>query len=642
MSLKIKYSITLLVLNLFVAFSCFAQICSGSLGDPVVNIDFGKGNNPGAALNVQLPNLSFTSIPCPDDGFYAIVNSTSACFNNSWHTISSDHTANDDNGYMMLINAYFNSGDFYVDTVRGLCGGTTYEFAAWVLNVLNSSSCGPGAILPNVTFNIESTSGTVLGTYNTTNISLSSIPEWKQYGLFFKTPANGSNVVLRITNIAPGGCGNDLALDDITFRPCGPSIQTAIVGTTNTSINPCIENTAPVALSATVSSGYNNPAYQWQRNTDGVNWNDIPGATTLFYTHQPSGAGIFRYRMVIAEAGNINTKNCRIASNEITISVQSPGKGIKSNSPVCTGENISLTGAAGKSFSWKGPNNFSDTSQNPVLPATIAAAGKYVATTTDEFGCIGRDSLLVVVNQSPVAQTTAAVNVCQNIPVQLNASGGTTFNWLPATGLSDANISNPVAILPDTTTYTLIVGNGTGCADTTAVTVNVIAGSLANAGPDKTIFEGQSTLLNGTVSGGIYTFQWTPNNAITDGNTLTPTVSPNDDLNYILQVQSTIGCGNSTDTVFVRVFKKITIPTAFSPNGDGINDTWRIDALVTYPEAAINVFDRYGRKIYSSTGYSLPWDGNHNSKPVPVGSYYYVIDLKNNLPVLAGSVFVIR
>jgi gliding motility-associated-like protein len=123
---------------------------------------------------------------------------------------------------------------------------------------------------------------------------------------------------------------------------------------------------------------------------------------------------------------------------------------------------------------------------------------------------------------------------------------------------------------------------------------------------------------------------------------LTPTVSPTSDITYTLHVQSGNGCGMSTDDVFVRVFKKIDIPNAFSPNGDGINDVWNINALASYPESTVKVFNRYGQIIYQSNGYSKPWDGSFNGSPLPFGTYYYIIDRKNGFPLSTGWVAIIR
>lgn len=643
MSLKFKRLFSLLAIFLSFIPRSHAQICTGSLGDPVVNITFGAGSNPGNPLTVSLPNLSYVSHSCPDDGFYTIANNSPDCFGSSWHIVQEDHTPGDNNGYMMVVNASFNSGDFYVDTVKGLCSGTTYEFAAWLMNVMLPSACGGTGITPNLTFNIESPNGTVLGTYKTGNIPHSASPVWQQYGLFFKTPAGASTVVLRITNNAPGGCGNDLILDDITFRPCGPTVTSFVASNNTSSIDRCAYDQSTVLLSATVSAGYNNPSYQWQQSANNGSWTDIPGATTLSYTYTPSGtAGVYKYRLAVAEAGNIGNSICRIVSNVTTITVHDkPATGIGSNSPVCTQQNILLHANTAASYKWTGPANFSSAIANPVIPATLSATGKYYLEIADTYGCKNKDSTSVTVRQTPVAQTAGVINACKNDSAVLTASGGTNYLWSPATGLSATNIASPKAFITDTIVYTVVVGTN-GCSDTASVTVNAQVTPLANAGADKYLFEGQSTTLNGTASGANLTISWTPPIRMIGGNTLTPTVNPVDNITYKLTVQSGLGCGSASDDVFVRVFKKLVIPSAFSPNGDGINDDWRIDALLAYPESSVSVFDRFGQLVYKSTGYNKPWNGTRSGKPLPVDTYYYIIDLKNNLPLVQGSVFIIR
>ena len=142
-----------------------AQVCNGSLGDPIVNINFGHGINPGNPLHAATTSYSFTSTTCPNDGSYTIVSSTANCFSNSWHTIAEDHTPNDVNGYMMLVNASNNPGDFFVDTVKGLCANTKYELGAWIVNVILPTSCNNNSNRPNLIFNIETTTGAILGQY---------------------------------------------------------------------------------------------------------------------------------------------------------------------------------------------------------------------------------------------------------------------------------------------------------------------------------------------------------------------------------------------------------------------------------------------------------------------------------------------
>lgn len=92
----------------------------------------------------------------------------------------------------------------------------------------------------------------------------------------------------------------------------------------------------------------------------------------------------------------------------------------------------------------------------------------------------------------------------------------------------------------------------------------------------------------------------------------------------------------------VATITKKDIPNTFTPNGDSINDTWVINNITYFPNATVNIFNRWGQKLFSSIGYPLAWDGTYHGKALPTGTYYYVIDLKNGEKVIAGPVAIIR
>ena len=173
-SIPVFFRSLMIIFISWFSFPANAQLCTGSLGDPVVNITFGSGgaNSGYTATNAY----TYTSSFCPNDGYYTITNSTSNCFGNSWYTINSDHTGN---GAFMLVNASYTPGDFFVTTVDNLCPNTTYEFASWIMNVITRFN----VIRPNITFKIETPAGVVLNQFSTGDIG--DIGQWKQYGFFF-------------------------------------------------------------------------------------------------------------------------------------------------------------------------------------------------------------------------------------------------------------------------------------------------------------------------------------------------------------------------------------------------------------------------------------------------------------------------
>jgi gliding motility-associated-like protein len=634
---------------LFIAFTrnsnLYAQLCQGSLGDPIVNITFGSGTNPGAPLSAAATSYQYVGNDCPIDGTYTVRTNSSGCFGGNWFTINSDHTG-DPNGYFMLVNASRQPSAFYLDTVKGLCGSTTYEFAAWIVNMINSSRA-PGSIEPNLTFSIETNTDTV--TYNTNNIPSGPAPEWKQYGLFFKTPPSVTSVVLRIYNNAPGGLGNDLGLDDITFRPCGPQLVPSIAGAAGTISSVCEGTAKSFTFSCAVSAGFNNTTFQWQQNTGGT-WSDITGANTTTLTQNiltTTAAGNYLYRLTVAEAGNLGSPQCRIASQPITIQVnKNPITTATNNGPSCTGSTLQLTATGGTQYAWTGANSFSSADPSPQIGNIKAVNnGKYVVTVTNAEGCEHKDSTVVVVNPTPTASVLPAnPSICQGDSVQLKASGGSSYNWIPAEFLSSDTIANPFASPQSNSKYLVVVGNQFMCKDSSEVNIKVINKPTADAGPDRTIIAGNSILLLANATGTGLAYTWVNATAINDPHLLRPTVNPQTDTRYILNVTSSNGCGSAEDTMFVKVYSAVYIPNAFTPNGDGINDTWNIPALSAYSNFDVYVYNRYGQLVFRNSNINKGWDGYYKGKKVPMGAYTYYIDLKipNDVGKMTGTVMVIR
>ena len=84
------------------------------------------------------------------------------------------------------------------------------------------------------------------------------------------------------------------------------------------------------------------------------------------------------------------------------------------------------------------------------------------------------------------------------------------------------------------------------------------------------------------------------------------------------------------------------IPSVFTPNGDGYNDTWTINGLIDYPFCLMKVYNRWGQLVFNSEGYLYPWDGSHNGNDLPIADYYYTLDLRNRPEVLTGNITIKR
>ncbi|MFD2144741.1 gliding motility-associated C-terminal domain-containing protein [Mucilaginibacter antarcticus] len=227
-----------------------------------------------------------------------------------------------------------------------------------------------------------------------------------------------------------------------------------------------------------------------------------------------------------------------------------------------------------------------------------------------------------------------------NISAAANLPGTATFT---GKGIVNGNIFDPAISGAGTFTITCIYTSGnTPCVSTS--TFNIIVGSPVVTLPATVgVLEGKPTQLNPNVvgTGTNLTFAWSPTTGISDPTTRNPFFSPTQDTKYTLEVTAVGGCKSSA-TVMVNVLKTPIVPNTFTPNNDGINDTWSIQYLNTYTAATVEVFNRNGARVYYSNGYPKPWDGTVNNSVLPIGVYYYVINPRSGRPAIVGSLTIIK
>jgi gliding motility-associated-like protein len=260
---------------------------------------------------------------------------------------------------------------------------------------------------------------------------------------------------------------------------------------------------------------------------------------------------------------------------------------------------------------------------------TGLSQGAHTIVVNDAFcGTLTKTVNISFTDNLTVTATPADTLVCAGAPVQLNAvSAATSYAWAPAAGLSNAAIANPVASATSNTTYTVTATLGS-CVKTSTVTIGIKPNPVVNAGPDKTIVDGASVQLDGSATNATSVL-WTPAASLTNANTFTPIAKPSVTTTYTMTVNNNDGCTSTDDAVVTVIPYCVKVMNAFTPNGDGINDRW----LVTNGNACTNqinvkVFNRYGAVVYENDNYQNDWDGKYKGKPVPDGTYYYVIQYR--------------
>ena len=308
---------------------------------------------------------------------------------------------------------------------------------------------------------------------------------------------------------------------------------------------------------------------------------------------------------------------------------------------------ISTTGVR---YEWTGPPTISGgTTANPLV--TPADTATYYVTTYNGHGCAQNDSVTVNIMHPVTAVVYADTNICLGESVQLTASGGDTYWWLPTSAINNPAQPNPYVYPDSSATYHVIVSND--CfSDTTKVYVEVNRLPLIEAGYDITILRDEIGQLNGEATGDFlwYVGEDGSFEGILDNPYVSnPQVSPLSTTEYVLRTQDPYtGCYNhDTLTVYVDVFTLLAIPTGFSPDGDGVNDVFHIIKWLNIDELLnFEVYNRWGEKLYESKDLETHgWDGTYKGRDSEIGTYVWRVKARtkdNEIIYREGNITLVR
>ncbi|MDR6967571.1 gliding motility-associated-like protein [Flavobacterium arsenatis] len=586
--------------------------CLGSKGLPIFNEDFGSGTTFGPQLPAGTTSYNYVS-GTPNDGDYTI--SSQINLNNSWHN-SQDHTPGDTNGKSLIVNASFTSGEFYKRTVTGLCVNTTFEFTAWLMNIYNSASVGacPGTGIPiNVTFEIwDATETTLLESGSTGDINGTPTPIWEQFGLTFTTLAGQTSVVLIMKNNGAGGCGNDLAIDDIMFRSCGDFTIIATGPDNDTSFRAC-QDQLPTNISLNVfSEGTNLNVYQWQESDDNTIWTDIIGETTDSYVPTITATKFFRVK-VAEDIANLANPFCFTVSEVFTVTVipkpiAPPSNG---NANICEGQPIpalSVTPATGEQVNWFDAPSAGNLLQANSTTFTPTLEGTYYAEAfVPNATCVSdtRTAVSFSVRESPIV-TDGSATFCQGTFVNISAEID-NVDYLWSTGETTKTIR-----VTSAGTYTVTVTNDVGCSNVRTVTVSEILVPVI----DQIIIDHRTVTITTTITGD-YEYAL-------DGLDYQDSNVFNNVIGGVRTAFVRNRCGRD-----IEDFDLIILPKFFTPNGDGYNDTFQIEGNSMLPKVKIAIFDRQGALIIYLDERNSSWDGTFNGNLLPATDYWYKANFTN-------------
>ncbi|NDK54598.1 Ig-like domain-containing protein [Pontibacter fetidus] len=321
----------------------------------------------------------------------------------------------------------------------------------------------------------------------------------------------------------------------------------------------------PVTITGSVAfQGADPYSYQWQQSTDGINYTNISGATGQHYIPTQALTRNTWYRRVVRSAGPCGDHTSNAVKMEV---VPLPVAPTIASVSVCPGSSATLQAtnlAPGTRLEWydspQGGTYLGEGTTFTTSPYTTTSYWVQALNSTSCESPTRKEVKIIVVD--PQVRVSGDVTIMQGKATKLVASGGATYSWSPATGLSDATIATPIAKPEVTTTYTVTMTTAEGCTSSATITVNVV-----------------------------------------------PAIVP---------------------------------MNAMTPNGDGINDVFYVENLDKYPDCRVEIFTRWGEKVFESKGYTEPWNGTRNGKPMPLGAYYYIIYLSRDEAPISGSITIIK
>ena len=294
---------------------------------------------------------------------------------------------------------------------------------------------------------------------------------------------------------------------------------------------------------------------------------------------------------------------------------------------ICPGEIVQLNGTGGVYFSWSPPTGLSDT-DIPDPQAQPGASVTYVMTTFIG-SCIDSDTIEILVKPEPDIAAGPDQSICIGDSVSIIACCGTTYSWQPSGTLDDASAANPIAFPTFTTVYKLEASDSNSCQVIVydSVTVTVFNPAPLDVTGDTLMYLGTSAVLHAY---GAQYYTWTPPDFLSDPYIENPVVTPLQTTIYSVEAFTSEGCPlNASFKVTVIDDPLVVFPSAFTPNGDGLNDQFIPVVLGLFEAESFKVFNRWGQLVYASNEVAVGWDGTYEGEDEGVGTYVYFLSGKS-------------
>jgi gliding motility-associated-like protein len=431
------------------------------------------------------------------------------------------------------------------------------------------------------------------------------------------------------------GCKDSAVLNDSVSVFKGPEIN--IIGDTAACVSSRLE------ISARVING-DSDLLTWQWNLG--NGNSFQSKDPPSQTY-PSAGSYLITSSVMDEHG------CRDSVTRTINIYPLPNIDARPDSTICLGNSIQLNASGGNTYKWNASPGLNCTDcDNPI--ASPDSNSIYTVTGTNEYGCTGKDSVLVRVQRHLPLLVNPGDTICIGESAQLFASGSHRYSWQPSTGLNDPNIPSPQASPSSSTLYTVRATDSANCfIDTANVFIKVYPIPTVQAGPDQTIEVGSAGVqLHATGSPDVVSWKWSPSAGLSCISCPDPNATPNQTTEYAVEVRNEGEC-LAKDYLTIHVVCNrgtLYIPNTFSPNGDGMNDRFYPRGKGVFMIKSFRVFNRWGELVFERLNFNpndagAGWDGKYKGKLLSPDVFVYVCEIvcdNNQLLNYKGDVTLLQ
>ena len=453
------------------------------------------------------------------------------------------------------------------------------------------------------------------------------------------TDSIGSFINSIVVDDGPSYC-KDTLFQNYPFYVRGPLIRVSAPASI------CISDSFRVTN--TSSAGFSEDTLiNWLWNFgDSIHYDSLPDPLPFVY----SNPGTYQLSLTIFDLGGCtSTQSLPVTVRSLPLLIVNPPAVI-----ACPNEVIPLNAIHQGIISWL-PAGGTSCDTCSMVTIQTAISSRYTAIALDPFGCSSRYDVPVSI-QAPYIfnDILRDTMVCAGQPVFLDAgTRGLVYNWTPASELSATNIPNPIAIPLGTTTYRVNFLDSAGCfPDSADVLITISPQPSVNAGPDLILDYNSPFNLNPAYSPDVSVYKWTPGGQLNCNNCANPTGRALVTGYLIIAAENIDGC-NATDSLLLTIKcdpANMLMPTAFTPNGDNLNDFFYPLTRGVAIIKRFQIFSRYGQMIYEKYNIrpndrAYGWDGTINGKPQDSGNFIYIIDAEcdqGNTISTKGSVMLLR